>query len=331
MLCSQSMLCSALLSLHPSCCRLNRRLLLLPLSTAIIHTNHTLHNHRNLFNGEGKTANGAIPKELAALTGLKKLYNGFGGKIPASFEKLTILETLIIDGNKLNGTLPSWITNFKKLSSFYFNENPLLTGPLPDFTSELNCYGVDTDVCVPEGHRGPDCQIYNPCYTAPAGSDCAILQETIPSVFVKYEDCCNVAGVTCDADNRATKLLLPNKSITGQLSDKIGGLTKLQELDLSNNAIEGPLPELFDKLTSLASLNVSNNKLTGPIPKTLAQLASLTKLEISGNTGMDGTLPGFPATLTDCKGTDTGICVPAGLTGNNCGIDTKCVVDPCSN
>ncbi|KAI8921511.1 hypothetical protein BC831DRAFT_553058 [Entophlyctis helioformis] len=279
---------------------------------------------RNNFGGK------PIPSSIGKLTKLKTLklyFSGFSGEIPASFEKLINLETLYIFSNKLTGTLPSSISNFQNLNDFQFEDNPLLTGPLPDFANdELDCNGSETKVCLPVGHKGKSCDIDKTCFFAPAGSDCAILQDAFPSVFDKYEDCCNVAGVSCDADNRATKLLLPNKSITGQLSVKIGGLTKLQELNLSNNAIEGSLPDVFDKLTSLASLNIANNKLTGPIPKTLAQLASITKLDISGNTGMDGALPGFPATLADCKGTDTGICVPAGLTGTNCGIETKCYV-----
>ncbi|KAI8925920.1 hypothetical protein BC831DRAFT_435659 [Entophlyctis helioformis] len=248
--------------------------------------------------GGNKFGGISIPSSIGSLPNLNQ-FCGFTGEIPASFEKLT------------------------KLEVFWFYFNTLLAGPLPVISNKVDCKGGDTSVCRPEGQIGNKCNIEQMCYVALPGSDCAILQDTIPSVFDKYSDCCKVSGVTCDADNRVTQLLLPNKSIAGQLSVKIGGLTKLEELDLSNNAIEGPLPELFDKLTSLATLNIANNKLNGPIPKTLAQLASLTKLDISGNTGMDGTLPGFPATLTDCKGTDTGICVPPGLTGTDCGIETK--------
>ncbi|KAI8918817.1 hypothetical protein BC831DRAFT_438285 [Entophlyctis helioformis] len=232
------------------------------------------------------------------------LYNaGFGGEIPASFQKLTNLESLSIDTNNLSGTLPSWFSNLNSLGSFDFYDNPLLEGPLPDFAESIrDCDGAHTNVCVPESHKGPDCYIENnPCCIALPGSDCAILQDIIPSVFDKYSDCCKVAGVACDADNCATKLLLPTKSITGQLSVKISGLTKLQELDLSNNAIEGSLPDVFDKLTSFTSLN------------------------ISGNTGMDGTLPGFPVTLKDCKGTNTGICVPQDVTlAQTCGVTKDC-------
>ncbi|KAI8929731.1 hypothetical protein BC831DRAFT_259272 [Entophlyctis helioformis] len=175
-----------------------------------------------------------IPSSLGNLSNLKSLglYNcSFVGEIPASFEKLTNLKELYIQTNNLRGTLPSWISNFQNLGTFYFFNIPLLIGPLPEFAKpRIDCNGRSTNVCIPDGNKGKSCKIEKPCFIAPPGSDCAILQDIIPSVFDKYSDCCKVAGVTCDADNRATKLLLPNKSITGQLSDKIGGLTKLEEL-----------------------------------------------------------------------------------------------------
>ncbi|KAI8925919.1 hypothetical protein BC831DRAFT_435658 [Entophlyctis helioformis] len=305
-------------------------------------------DHSSLPDGVGSTTDKTFPN-IASLTGLRVLRlcnNGYTSLPDGVVDNMTALVELDISGNNYGGKpIPSSIGNlpnlnqfcgftgeipasFEKLTKlevFWFYLNPLLAGPLPVISDTVKCAGGDTNVCRPEGQIGNKCNIEKQCYFAPAGSDCAILQETIPTVFDRYSNCCKVDGVTCDAENRATKLLLPNKSIAGQLSVKIGGLTKLEELDLSNNAIEGPLPELFDKLTSLATLNVTNNKLTGPIPKTLAQLASLTKLDISGNTGMDGTLPGFPATLTDCKGTDTGICVPQDvILAQSCGITKDC-------
>ncbi|KAI8908891.1 hypothetical protein BC831DRAFT_538972 [Entophlyctis helioformis] len=336
------------LLLLPLCTTLHG--LTMPPPTPIPH----LHNNSRLSDGDGKTADGAFPRQLAALTGLINVnlagnnfggkpipssiidlpkiismtlsYNGFGGVIPTGIEKLTKLASLSINDNNLEGTIPQGIKNLKNFYSFDFRNNTQLSGSLPDFANDgVACIGENTNVCVPDGHKGDSCGITKACpYTAPAGSDCAILQDAIPSLF-KDVFCCKVDGVSCDADNRATKLLLPNKSISGQLSVKIGGLTKLQELDFSNNDIEGPLPDVFDKLTSLTSLNIANNKLTGPIPKTLAQLASITKLDISGNTGMDGALPGFPATLADCKGTNTGICVPQDVTlAQSCGVTKDC-------
>ncbi|KAI8920494.1 hypothetical protein BC831DRAFT_437950 [Entophlyctis helioformis] len=295
-----------------------------------------LQNNSRLVDGAGKTVDSAFPKELAALTGLTNINlskNAYTSIPESVFANLTALEQLTLDGNNFDGKpIPSFLGNLPSISTLSLSSsgfggeipasfekltklqsldfaNNNLQGTIPSWINNLQKLRV--------------LQVLG--YFAPAGSDCAILQDTIPSVFSKYSDCCKVDGVSCDADNRATKLLLPTKSISGQLSVKIGGLTKLEELDLSNNAIEGPLPDTFDKLTSLASLNVANNKLTGPVPKTLAQLASLTKLDISGNTGMDGTLPGFPATLTDCKGTDTGICVPQDVTlAQSCGITKNC-------
>ncbi|KAI8929795.1 hypothetical protein BC831DRAFT_442103 [Entophlyctis helioformis] len=116
-----------------------------------------------------KFADKPIPSSignLSSLTALTLSGSGFGGEIPTGLEKLTSLEQLWLYDNNLSGSLPSWISNLQSLKSFDFFNNPLLEGPLPDLAESVqSCTGTDTDVCIPDGHKGIDCGITdNPCF-----------------------------------------------------------------------------------------------------------------------------------------------------------------------
>ncbi|KAL7197084.1 hypothetical protein ACSBR1_036993 [Camellia fascicularis] len=52
----------------------------------------------------------------------------------------------------------------------------------------------------------------------------------------------------------------------GKIPEKIGGLQRLETLDLSCNHLSGPIPSTMSSMTSLNNLNLSFNNLSGPIP-----------------------------------------------------------------
>jgi len=54
----------------------------------------------------------------------------------------------------------------------------------------------------------------------------------------EYASCCDWKGVTCDDMNHVVKLNLTNNGLSGRLSESIGNLTFMTELDLSDNAIK---------------------------------------------------------------------------------------------
>jgi len=53
-----------------------------------------------------------------------------------------------------------------------------------------------------------------------------------------YASYCDWNGVTCDDMNHVVKLNLTNNGLSGQLSESIGKLTFVKELDLSDNDIK---------------------------------------------------------------------------------------------
>ncbi|PKU73555.1 receptor-like protein EIX2 [Dendrobium catenatum] len=93
-------------------------------------------------------------------------------------------------------------------------------------------------------------------------------------------------------------ILLAENGVQGFLSDSIGNLTSLVELDLFDNSIEGGIPSSMGKICNLEGLSLDINKLTLTLPKSLEVEGCLSDKPLqnlyyfSMNTnGIGGTLP----------------------------------------
>ncbi|KAI7755097.1 hypothetical protein M8C21_025967 [Ambrosia artemisiifolia] len=94
---------------------------------------------------------------------------------------------------------------------------------------------------------------------------------------------CTWFHVTCDQDNRVTRLDLGNSKLSGHLVPELGKLERLQYLELYKNTIQGPIPAEIGNLKNLISLDLYNNNITGNIPTTLGNLKSLVFLRLNDN------------------------------------------------
>lgn len=101
---------------------------------------------------------------------------------------------------------------------------------------------------------------------------------------------CHWTGVHCDSNGSVAKLLLPNMSLGGNISDQIQSFPSLQVLDLSNNAFESSLPKSLSSLTSLKVFDVSVNSFFGAFPYGLGMATGLTHVNASSN-NFSGFLP----------------------------------------
>ena len=72
-------------------------------------------------------------------------------------------------------------------------------------------------------------------------------------------------------------------NVGGTLSNMLGRLQSLVELDLSHNQMLGSIPTEVSTLSNLEILNLSGNSLTGDIPKELCSLTNLQTLKLGGN------------------------------------------------
>ncbi|KAL2543399.1 Leucine-rich repeat (LRR) family protein [Abeliophyllum distichum] len=106
-----------------------------------------------------------------------------------------------------------------------------------------------------------------------------VLQSWDPTLV----DPCTWFHVTCDGQNRVTRLDLGNAKLSGKLVPDLGKLERLQYLELYMNNLVGPIPGELGKLKSLISLDLYHNNLTGSIPPSLSNLSNLRFLRLNRN------------------------------------------------
>ncbi|KAL6954992.1 BRASSINOSTEROID INSENSITIVE 1-associated receptor kinase 1 [Sarracenia purpurea var. burkii] len=94
---------------------------------------------------------------------------------------------------------------------------------------------------------------------------------------------CTWFHVTCNPDNRVTRVDLGNANLSGDLAPQLGQLSNLQYLELYSNSISGRIPDELGNLTNLVSLDLYLNSLNGPIPNTLGNLQKLRFLRLNNN------------------------------------------------
>ncbi|XWS39365.1 hypothetical protein CRYUN_Cryun18bG0047100 [Craigia yunnanensis] len=96
-------------------------------------------------------------------------------------------------------------------------------------------------------------------------------------------DPCTWFHVTCNGDNRVTRLDLANAKLSGSLVPELGKLERLQYLELYMNNLVGSIPEEVGGLKSLVSMDLYHNNLTGSIPASLSKLSNLKFLRLNSN------------------------------------------------
>ncbi|KAI4382179.1 hypothetical protein MLD38_008176 [Melastoma candidum] len=114
---------------------------------------------------------------------------------------------------------------------------------------------------------------------------------------------CTWFHVTCNSDNRVTRVDLGNSFLSGHLVPELGKLDHLQYLELYKNDIQGTIPSELGNLKSLISLDLYNNNLTGTIPRSLGKLKSLVFLRLSDNK-LTGPIPRELASISSLKVVD---------------------------
>ncbi|KAL0558678.1 hypothetical protein IC582_003257 [Cucumis melo] len=114
---------------------------------------------------------------------------------------------------------------------------------------------------------------------------------------------CTWFHITCNQDNRVTRVDLGNSNLSGHLVPELGRLEHLQYLELYKNNIHGTIPNELGNLKSLISLDLYNNNITGRIPVSLGKLKSLVFLRLNDNR-LNGPIPRELTGVTSLKVVD---------------------------
>lgn len=227
-------------------------------------------NHLNLT---GDNFNGALLPELGNLTALRELYlhdNNFTGSVPAEFSRLTNLYSLTLSGNKLSGSVPKAVYSLANWESFQPETNIL-----PQQDGEQLYLGSVADR-----------EALLAIFEALGGKEW-----TNNTSWNTDRPLSEWYGVSCNEEDRVTRLSLNYNGVKGTIPVEIGKLTELTNLQIAGySEITGTIPVEITNLTKLQYLSFWGQKLSGNLPAEIGNLTELIYLELPGN-DLEGTLP----------------------------------------
>ncbi|KAJ9687196.1 hypothetical protein PVL29_015877 [Vitis rotundifolia] len=220
--------------------------------------------------------NGTIPRCIGNFSTYLSILNlgknGFQGTLPQTFANA--LNTLVFNGNQLEGTVPRSLSDCNLLEVLDIGNN-WINDTFPFWLENL----PQLRVLILRSNNGYYYSYSSSVKLAMKGFEFEL--QRILDIF--------------------TAMDLSNNEFEGKIPDSIGELKSLHVLDLSNNSIEGPIPSSLENLSQLESLDLSDNRLSGRIPWQLTRLTFLSFMNLARN-DLEGTIPtggqfnSFPAT-----------------------------------
>ncbi|RZR84344.1 hypothetical protein BHM03_00011153 [Ensete ventricosum] len=218
---------------------------------------------------------GPLPRDIGKLRYLSSLNlraNGIEARKAEDWEFFTSLancsnlQTLDLEYNKLEGTLPSTIVNLSTQLTW------------------LGLGGNEVHGSIPEG-------IGRFIHLERLDLDQMALTGTVRTRTVGKLRNLHV-------------LSLDNNQLSGALPPAVGNLTRLEKLYLNGNGLQGEIPKSFRNLRQLTVCDLSFNKLEGRIPDELTDMTSLTRyLNLSRNL-FTGPLPAEVGSLKNLEALD---------------------------
>ncbi|KAL2644860.1 hypothetical protein R1flu_012447 [Riccia fluitans] len=236
----------------------------------------------NSFDGTIPVASICKPQSLKTVN---LSSNSFTGNILTQpTDRCSKLETLDLSFNKLDGNLPAEIFQSRsKLKALYlqmnnFNGNLSVGAGQGQSIVEINLESNSFSGLIPQAlWQFPNLTILKLGKNNFSGS---LNISTFPASLLELDlhsksfRATSAFGAGVAADNRFSSYSLP----------ALGGLSKLEVLDLSGTNLTDTIPSSIGELNeSLATLNLSRNSLGGDIPLEISTLKKLVLLDLSLN------------------------------------------------
>ncbi|CAL4889276.1 unnamed protein product [Urochloa decumbens] len=275
--------------------------------SGIIPSFGTLPNLIELNLGKNRLEAGgwSFLSSLTNCTQLHKLYldgNILDGVLPNSIEGLSkSLEVLLLNSNRISGSIPQGIKNLRNLKLLHIEQN-LLSGNLPYALGELpNLFVLSLSqnrLCglIPRsiGNLSQLSELYLQNNT---------LSGPIPQALGNCKNL-EMLNLSCNDFNGSIPkqlftlstlsegLDLSHNQLSGQIPQEIGGLINLGLLNISSNKLSGQIPSSIGECVHLESLHMERNLLDGRIPDSFTTLRGIIEMDLSQN-NLSGKIPEF--------------------------------------
>ncbi|KAK6131536.1 hypothetical protein DH2020_034706 [Rehmannia glutinosa] len=208
----------------------------------------------------------SVLKRCKNLTTLILTKNFHGEEIPENMTGFENLLILALGNCGLNGRIPNWLFNCRKLQVLDLSWNHL-EGNIPSWI----------------GYTELESLISVKSYTYSLNTSTGI------PLFVKRNQ--SSSGLQYNqASSFPPSILLSNNRLNGTIWPEIGKLKQLHVLDLSRNSITGTIPSSISNMINLETLDLSYNDLHGLIPSSFNQLTFLSKFSVANN-HLEGAIP----------------------------------------
>ncbi|RXH94210.1 hypothetical protein DVH24_023894 [Malus domestica] len=293
----------------------------------------TISNMSNLkyFSMELNNIKGSIPSGVGRLPSLVSVFfagNGLSGVLPpgifnistitdiagrdnaltGSFPSYTggiwgpNLETLGLSTNQITGNIPSYFSNFSKLTMLDCSYN-LLHGPVPmdlGNLKHLNFLVLGANKLT--GEPGVlELRFLSSLFSSSSLKTLVVSENPLNGIIPDhsgnfssssslrklYAQLCQIKGhipkTLSSLLKNLTILALTGNSISGEIPPSIGRFENLQILYLDNNSIEGFIPEELCRIGNLAELSLASNTIGGLIPSCIGNLRYLQRVFLNSN------------------------------------------------
>jgi len=186
-------------------------------------------------------------------------------EVPTVIGMLSKLETLIINGANINGTLPSEVFLLHGLKQMTISSS--LEGTLPSEIGDLRSLEI--------------LEVRETRFDGPIPTELGLLTRLI-HLDISNNQYFMEGSIPSEIGNLSSlkTLYMSGNSLRGTLPSELFGLTLLEDLDMSENRLSGSLP-LSLELISLREMNLSRNLITGMLPGALGSLEYLEVLRMN--------------------------------------------------
>ncbi|CAK7324263.1 unnamed protein product [Dovyalis caffra] len=199
--------------------------------------------------------------------------NQFTGVIPLLLGNCGQLNTILLNDNGLQGSIPAEIFKSRQLLQLDLGYNSL-SGSIPP----------EVSFCIDLEYLG----LYNNYLSGAVPSEIF----SLPKLKILYLNTNNLTGLLPDflPSCAISDLWIHENAFSGSLPLTLSNCQNLTVFMASQNNFEGVVaPEIFKGLLQLEALHLDENKLEGEIPETLWGLENLQELVLSGNK-LNGTI-----------------------------------------